>query len=42
MSLHDHRLIEVFVNVRGGGNLTIFHVMEATEENLNRAGRSYR
>ena len=41
VSLHDHRLIEVFVNVRTQ-NFTVFHVMYATEDNLSRIGRSYR
>lgn len=41
VSLHDHRLIEVFVEI-DTPNLTIFHVMYASEDNLNRIGRSYR
>lgn len=40
-SLTDHTLLEVFLEVRGT-MITVFHVMEAQERNLNRIGRSYR
>ena len=36
----DHRLIEVFLEIRGA-DIRVFHVMFAQEENLNLIGLSY-